>query len=261
MEKRSLLILVSNDDGVASKGLPPLCRVLRTLGRTVVVAPDRERSAVGHSLTLHKPLRVHCVRKDIYSVNGTPTDCITLAVNTILKETPGLLVSGINRGGNLGDNITYSGTVSAAMEGALLGIPSMAVSLTGAGRFRYKIAAEVTLFLAQKVIDHGLPPDTLLNVNIPNLPGEQIRGIRVTRMGKRVFKDPVVEKKDPRGRTYYWIAGEEVAAVPWENTDYEAIHQNYVSVTPVRLDLTHDAIFPRIKEIFQNGTQGWTMNR
>lgn len=232
--------------------------MLRTLGTPVVVAPDRERSAVGHSLTLHKPLRVHTVRKDVYSVNGTPTDCITLAVNTILHETPALLVSGINRGANLGDNITYSGTVSAAMEGALLGIPSMAVSLAGTGRFWYKTAAAVTLFLAQKVLRHGLPRDTLLNINIPNLPEAKIRGIRVTRTGKRVFKDPVVEKKDPRGRTYYWIAGEEVSAPHGENTDYDAIDQKYVSVTPVHLDLTHDAALPRIKKMFQNGSRPWT---
>jgi len=140
-----LLILVSNDDGVASRGLKTLVCELETLGRTVVVAPDRERSAVGHSLTLHKPLRIHSISKDVYSVNGTPTDCITLAVNTILREHPTLLVSGINRGANLGDNITYSGTVSAAMEGTLLGIPSMAVSLTGTGRLKYKTAAEATL--------------------------------------------------------------------------------------------------------------------
>jgi 5'-nucleotidase len=252
-----LLILVSNDDGVASRGLKTLVCELETLGRTVVVAPDRERSAVGHSLTLHKPLRIHSISKDVYSVNGTPTDCITLAVNTILREHPTLLVSGINRGANLGDNITYSGTVSAAMEGTLLGIPSMAVSLTGTGRLKYKTAAEATLSIARKVIRHGLPPDTFLNVNIPNVPEDQIQGIRVTRMGKRVFKDPVVEKTDPKGRTYYWIAGEEVVKEPGQDSDYEAIEERYVSVTPIHLDLTHYEVLPKIKRLFQNGAQEW----
>jgi 5'-nucleotidase len=252
-----LLILVSNDDGVAARGLQALVRELEMLGRTVVVAPDRERSAVGHSLTLHKPLRIQPVRKDVYSVNGTPTDCITLAVNTILQERPTLLVSGINRGGNLGDNITYSGTVSAAMEGTLLGIPSMSVSLTGGGSFHYKTAAEVTLAIARQVIRHSLPPETFLNINVPNLPENRIQGIRVTRMGKRVFKDPVVEKRDPKGRTYYWIAGEEVVEEPGKDSDYEAIKEHYVSVTPIHLDLTHYEVLPKIKKLLQNGAQEW----
>jgi len=249
-----LLILVSNDDGVDSKGLRTLVQVLRTIGRTVVVAPDRERSAAGHSLTLHKPLRVHALRKDVYSVNGTPTDCITLGIHTILKETPSLLVSGINCGSNLGDNITYSGTVSAAMEGSLLGIPSMAVSLTNSGRLRFKAAAVVTLRLAEKVLRNGLPPGTFLNVNVPNIPPDQIQGVRVTTLGKRVFKDPVTEKKDPRGRPYYWIGGEEVVWKRGENSDYEAIEQCYVSVTPLHLDLTHHAVLAKMKRIFQNGS-------
>jgi 5'-nucleotidase len=253
----TLLILISNDDGVSARGLQTLVRTLRPLGRTVVVAPDRERSAIGHALTLHKPLRIHPLQKDIYSVNGTPTDCITLAVNTILEETPSLLISGINSGGNLGDNITYSGTVSAAMEGALLGIPSIAVSLAGKGHLKYKTAAEITLYLAQKVIRHGLPPDTFLNVNVPNLPADQIRGIRVTRMGKRLFKDPVVSKKDPRGRTYYWIAGEEVVTAPSKNSDYKAIEEGCVSVTPIHLDLTNHTVLPEMKKIFQKKIEGW----
>jgi 5'-nucleotidase len=182
---------------------------------------------------------------------------VTLAVNTILPQTPSLLVSGINRGGNLGDNITYSGTVSAAMEGALLGIPSVAVSLTGAGRLRYKAAAAAALYLARKVIRHGLPPDTFLNVNVPNIPEEQIQGVKVTQMGRRVFKDPVVEKKDPRGRTYYWIAGEEVVAEHGKNSDYEAIEKRYISVTPIHLDLTNHAVFPRMRKVFQNGSKRW----
>ncbi len=248
-------ILVSNDDGVHSEGLLTLARVLRAFGRVVVVAPDRERSAVGHSLTLHKPLRVARIGPDLYSVNGTPTDCITLAVHSILDETPDLLVSGINRGGNLGDNITYSGTVSAAMEGALLGIPSMAVSLVGDSRFRYETAASAALHIARRVIRQGLPGDTFLNVNVPNLPSDRIRGLRITRQGRRIFKDPVIEKKDPRGRTYFWIVGEEVVAESDGSSDYEAIDQRYISVTPLHLDLTHHEVLDRISRIFSDSQE------
>lgn len=244
-----MLILISNDDGVSARGLQILAKTMQPLGRVVVVAPDRERSAVSHSLTLHKPLRVHEVDEDVFSVNGTPTDCVTLAVNTILQEKPTLLISGINRGGNLGDNITYSGTVSAAMEGALLGIPSIAVSVVGEGNLRYKEAARTTLDIAERVARHGLPPDTFLNVNVPSLPDDQILGVRITCMGKRIFQDPVVEKKDPRGRTYYWISGEEVVSEGRGNSDYEAIAGNYISVTPLHLDLTHHEVLGKIEEI------------
>jgi 5'-nucleotidase len=244
-----LLILVSNDDGVTAHGIQALARTLGTLGRVVVVAPDRERSAVGHALTLHKPLRVESLDTDVYSVNGTPTDCVTLAVHSILKEKPTLVVSGINRGGNLGDNITYSGTVSAAMEGALLGIPSIAVSLVGNSNMRFAEAAERVVDLTARVANHGLPPDTLLNVNVPNMPAERIRGMRVTRMGRRTFKDPVVAKTDPRGRPYYWIGGEEVVPESQVDTDYEAIEQGYISVTPLHLDMTHHGVLQEITDI------------
>jgi len=248
-----LLILLSNDDGVSARGLQTLAKTLQPLGRIVVVAPDRERSAVGHSLTLHKPLRVHEVGADVYSVNGTPTDCVTLAVNTILPEKPVLLISGINRGANLGDNITYSGTVAAAMEGALLGIPSMAVSVVGEGHLRYKEAAQATLRFSRKIAAHGLPAHTFLNMNVPSLPAEQISGTRITCMGRRIFKDPVVEKKDPRGRSYYWIGGEEIVSTGKGNSDYEAIAQNYISVTPLHLDLTHHEILGEMESVLLQG--------
>ncbi|NOY54032.1 MAG: 5'/3'-nucleotidase SurE [Deltaproteobacteria bacterium] len=248
-----MLILLSNDDGVSAPGLRALAETLHVLGRVVVVAPDRERSAVGHALTLHKPLRVHELGEDVYSVNGTPTDCVTLAVNTILPGKPDLLISGINRGANLGDNITYSGTVAAAMEGALLGIPSMAVSVVGEGHFRYGEAAKAALRLARKIADHGLPADTFLNMNVPSLPAEQLSGIRITSMGRRTFKDPVVEKKDPRGRAYYWIGGEEIISGGKGHSDYEAIAENGISVTPLHLDLTHYEVFEKMESILFEG--------
>ncbi len=244
-----MLILLSNDDGVSARGLTALAQTMQSLGRVVVVAPDRERSAVGHALTLHKPLRVHEAGEDLYSVNGTPTDCVTLAVNTILPGKPDLLISGINRGGNLGDNLTYSGTVAAAMEGALLRIPSMAVSVVGKGHLRYGEAAKAALRLARKIAEHGLPIDTFLNMNVPSLPAEQLSGIRITSMGRRTFQDPVVEKKDPRGRAYYWIGGEEIVSTGTGNSDYEAIAQHWISVTPLHLDLTHHEVFEEMRTL------------
>jgi 5'-nucleotidase len=189
------------------------------------------------------------VEEDVFSVNGTPTDCITLAVNTILQERPDILISGINRGGNLGDNVTYSGTVSAAMEGALLGIPSVAVSVVGNKRLRYKEAAAATLEVTQRVVRYGLPRDTFLNMNVPNLPGDEIRGLRVTCMGRRVFKDPIIEKQDPRGRTYYWIAGQEVVVESEGYSDYEAVDEGYISVTPLHLDLTHHEVLEEMEAV------------
>jgi 5'-nucleotidase len=237
----SPLILVSNDDGIASAGLAALAAALETAGEVVVVAPDREQSACSHALTLHRPLRIDEVALGRYAVDGTPTDCVYLAINAILKERrPALLVSGINRGANLGDDVTYSGTVSAAMEGTLLGVPSMAMSLIGRGAFDFTIAADVAARLARWVLTHGLPPDTLLNVNVPQeFEGAAPRALVLTRMGRRRYGDAIVEKLDPRGRKYYWIAGEEVPFVAEEGTDFHAVHQGLVSVTPIHLDLTN----------------------
>ena len=244
-----LLVLISNDDGVGSRGIRTLAKAMTPLGHVVVVAPDRERSAVGHSLTLHKPLRVIEVDENVYSVNGTPTDCITLAVNSILSQKPDLVISGINRGGNLGDNVTYSGTVSAAMEGALLGIPSIAVSVVGNGRLRYDAAAAAALEIAGRVAKRGLPRDTFLNVNVPNLPQDEIQGLRVTCMGRRIFKDPVIKKEDPRGRSYYWVAGEEVVVESEGYSDYDAVKDGCVSVTPLHLDLTHHEVLKEMESL------------
>jgi 5'-nucleotidase len=233
-------ILVSNDDGFRSDGIVALAEELRSLGTVYVVAPDRERSAAGHSLTLAHPLRVEKVGNRIYAVDGTPTDCVNLAVNGILrKKKINLLVSGINKGANMGDDITYSGTVSAAMEGTLLGIPSIAVSLVSRNHFRFETAAKFAAHVARKVLRRRLPKDTLLNVNLPNVPPEEIRGVKITRQGKRIYGEAVVEKRDPRGRKYYWIGGDSFQRQDIPGSDLEAVEQNYISITPIHLDLTN----------------------
>lgn len=236
------IIVVSNDDGIRSDGLLMLAEALGELGTVYVVAPDRERSAAGHSLTISHPLRVEEVGPRMYAVDGTPTDCVNLAVNGILrKKKVALLASGINKGGNMGDDITYSGTVSAAMEGTLLGIPSIAVSLVGNGRFDFEEPARIALRMARKVLEEGMLKDTLLNINIPGVPKEEIRGIRVTRMGKRIYGDAIVQKRDPRGRKYFWIGGNHLRHEDVPGSDLVAVSRNYVSVTPIHLDLTNYA--------------------
>lgn len=239
VKKTSPIILVCNDDGYRSEGITALAQSLRELGTVYVVAPDRERSAAGHSLTLSHPLRVEKVGTRMYAVDGTPTDCVNLAVNGILRgRTISLVASGINKGANMGDDITYSGTVSAAMEGTLLGIPSIAVSLVSRNHFRFEPSARFTLEVAKKVLRDGLPKDTLLNINLPNVDPAGIPGVRVTRQGKRIYGDAIVEKRDPRGRKYYWIGGDSLDREDIPGSDLEAVEQRFISVTPLRLDMT-----------------------
>ena len=244
------LILVSNDDGVHSEGIAALAGALGDLGQVVVVAPDRERSAVSHSLTLHRPLRVKEIEPGRYAVDGTPTDCVNLGVNGILPRRPALVVSGINKGANLGDDVTYSGTVSAAMEGTLLGLPAFAISLLGRGDFHFDAAARFARRLAAWVLERGLPPDTLLNVNVPApLDGEPIRGFALTRMGRRRYGDAIIEKVDPRGKKYYWIGGDELAFEDAEGTDFHAVSHGLISVTPIHLDLTNYKSFDALRAL------------
>ena len=233
------LILVSNDDGIRSAGLRALVTGLEALGEVAVVAPDRERSATGHSLTLSRPLRVTPVDANWYSVDGTPTDCITLAVMELLSRRPHLVATGINHGSNLGDDVTYSGTVASAMEATLQGIPAIAVSVAGDRAFDFRAAAACARRLAEEVLRRGLPADTLLNVNVPNLPPDAIQGWAVTRQGRRVYSESVVRKTDPRGHAYYWIGGASCAWQPGAETDHEAVERGWVSVTPLHLDLTN----------------------
>ena len=231
--------MLSNDDGVASEGLKALQQTLASLDEVWVVAPDRDQSAVSHSLTLQRPLRIEQTGPRTLVVDGTPTDCVNLAINGILRTRPQLVISGINRGANLGDDITYSGTVSAAMEGTLLGVPAIAVSLVGNEHFDFTAAAEFTCRLATRVLRDHLPPDTLLNVNVPPLPAAAIRGFALTRQGKRRYGDAIVEKVDPRGKKYYWIGGSQLDFVDAEGTDFSAVQRGLISVTPLHLDLTN----------------------
>ncbi len=236
MARRGALLLVTNDDGISARGLAGLAEGLADLGDIYVVAPDREQNAVGHAVTLHRPLRVERMGERQLAVNGTPSDCVNLGILGLLPRVPSLVVSGINHGSNLGDDVTYSGTVAAAMEGTLLGVPSLAVSLSDPELAGFDEAARVARLIAARVLVEGLPPKTLLNINVP---GGAVKGIRLTALGHRVYKDKVVEEVDPRGRTYYWIgAGPPV----WEDrdaSDIAAIRAGYASVTPLHLDLTH----------------------
>ncbi|OGP34956.1 MAG: 5'/3'-nucleotidase SurE [Deltaproteobacteria bacterium GWC2_65_14] len=242
------MILVCNDDGYRSEGILALAEALRALGTVYVVAPDRERSAAGHSLTLSHPLRVEKVGTRAYAVDGTPTDCVNLAVNGILRgKKIALVASGINKGANMGDDITYSGTVAGAMEGTLLGIPSIAVSLASRNHFRFEASAKFTHEVARKVLRHKIPKDTLLNINLPNVPPEEIRGVRVTRQGKRIYGDAIVEKRDPRGRKYYWIGGDSLEREDIPGSDLEAVEEGYISVTPLHLDMTDYASLRAIR--------------
>jgi 5'-nucleotidase len=244
-----VIILVSNDDGIRAAGIRALEAALAPLGEVWVVAPDREQSAASHSLSLYRPLRVETIDERHFAIDGTPTDAVNLAINGIMKRKPDLVVSGINHGGNLGDDITYSGTVSAAMEGTLLGVPSIAVSLVSHDQPDFSAAAAFAAALARALSDRGLPRDTLLNVNVPALPAAELRGYRVTRQGKRRYGDALVEHLDPRGRKYFWIGGEDLGFVPAEGTDCTAVAGGYISITPLHLDLTNYSTIASINEL------------
>ena len=232
-------ILLTNDDGVESSGIRTLAKHLKKLGNVWVVAPERPQNAMGRAITLHKPLRLKQIGRQVFSVNGTPSDCVIVAVGRVLRDRPiHLLVSGINKGLNLGDDVTNSGTVAAALEGAIRGIPSMAVSLDGLKRFRFPVAAGVAVEVATMVLQEGLPTDTLLNVNVPDVPAEAVTGMQVTSLSRRRYDNSVIENVDPRGNAYYWIAGEQVTWNRRKNSDVDAIAGNKVSLTPLHFDMT-----------------------
>jgi 5'-nucleotidase len=239
------VILVTNDDGVHAPGLGALASALEELGDVYVVAPDREQSAVGHALTLHRPLRVTTLGERRFSVNGTPTDCVNLAVLGLLPERPVLVAAGINHGSNLGDDVTYSGTVSAAMEGTLLGVPSMAVSQVDPETAGLEGAQAVAKLVASRVLVEGLPSKTLLNINVPAGP---LAGIRMTRLGHRVYQEKVVRETDPRGLPYYWIGAGPPVWSEDEASDIAAVHRGLASVTPLHMDLTHHGALQRMAE-------------
>lgn len=236
------VILITNDDGIHSPGLIALYTAMKEHGDVYIVAPDRERSAVSHSLTLHRPLKAEKLREGVYSIDGTPTDCVILAVNKLLPEKPALVASGINKGGNLGGDITYSGTVSGAFEGTLLGIPSFAISLvTGeeAQPLHFETASSFAIKIGRFILEKSLPLDTLLNINVPNVDKSKIQGVRFTHQGKMAYSNSIKEIHDPRGKRHYWIGGSQLHGEHSEDTDIQAVRDSYISITPIHLDLTN----------------------
>ena len=253
------MILVTNDDGIDADALGPLIDALSEVGDVQAIVPDRNWSGASHAITLYRPLRVNATRlrtgHSAYATDGSPTDCVRLAVLGFLKEKPALVVSGINRGANLGDDITYSGTVAAAMEGLLADLPSIAISLAYSGADAdYGPAAEFAALLAGNILARGFEPDALLNVNVPPLPKERIRGVEVTRLGKRQYRDQMVERLDPYGNPYYWGGGPAVSEESEPGTDVHAVREGKISVTPIHLDLTS----PRLLEELATWDWGWT---
>jgi 5'-nucleotidase len=245
-------ILVSNDDGYQATGINVLAETLREVADVVVVAPDRNRSAASNSLTLESPLRVRKVAEDLYSVNGTPSDCVHLALTGLLDYEPDLVVSGINHGANLGDDVIYSGTVAAATEGRFLGLPTIAMSLVGRKLVHFGTAGRVARDLVRKIGKSGLDSDVVLNVNVPDRPYDELNGIVATRLGFRHKSEPVVKSKDAHGRTIYWVGPAGQGADAGEGTDFQAVRDGFVAVTPLKVDLTrHEAV---------EGLAGWLAN-
>ncbi|MBX3663682.1 MAG: 5'/3'-nucleotidase SurE [Burkholderiales bacterium] len=234
-------ILLSNDDGYFAPGLAALEKALSPLGSVTVVAPERDRSGASNSLTLDRPLSVRRAGNGYWYVNGTPTDCVHLAVTGLLPDLPDVVVSGINHGANMGDDTIYSGTVAAATEGFLLGIPSIAVSLVASGRDHFDTAGRVAAELVERFLKHHVEGSVLLNVNVPDLPYEALQGVQVTRLGKRHKAEPVVKASTPRGETVYWVGAAGGAQDAGEGTDFHAAASNRVSVTPLQMDLTRFA--------------------
>ncbi|MBN2136130.1 MAG: 5'/3'-nucleotidase SurE [Acidobacteria bacterium] len=238
-------ILVTNDDGIDSRGLQLLAEAMQSLGDVYIIAPSDEMSAISHALTLHAPLQYKKVDNRKFRIYGTPSDCVYLGVFNIMKNKPDLIVSGINSGPNMGDDITYSGTVAAAIEGTLLEIPSIAFSLFGNPPSKYEQVLPYCRSIGAKILEEGLPKNTLLNVNFPD---EPIRGMKITRLGRRKYKQYVDEIKNPRGKTYYWIGGDQPEWEKIENSDYQVVNNGYVSVTPLHLDLTDYAFLDKLNK-------------
>jgi 5'-nucleotidase len=244
-------ILLTNDDGVQSPGLKAVADALAPEHDVTVIAPDRNWSTSGHNRTLDRPLRVTEVDMGegytAYATDGAPSDCVALAVLGFLKDGPELVVSGINSGNNMGDDITYSGTVAAAMEGIIFGVPSIAVSMDTRPDWLVEVGAQFVARLVQQVSERGLEQDILLNVNIPNLSHDEIRGVRITTLGRRIYNDQLVKREDPRGRAYYWITGSDIRSEGGEDSDVVALDNNYVSITPIHLDMTNHNLLEKLR--------------
>lgn len=239
-------ILISNDDGYQAPGLVILAGALETVAQVTVVAPERDRSGASNSLTLVNPIRARTHPNGYIAVDGTPTDCVHLGITGLLEQEPDMVVSGINAGANLGDDVLYSGTVAAATEGRFLGLPAMAVSMVGADIQHYYTGARVVLQLLEQLAADSIPSDTILNINVPDIPWRDLRGLRVTRLGHRHKSEPVIRSRDPRGRRIYWVGpagGEQDAA---EGTDFHAVRHAFVSVTPLHVDLTRHSVIDEV---------------
>jgi 5'-nucleotidase len=248
------IILVTNDDGYRSEGIKALAEALRPLGDVVTVAPVDEASAIGHALTLRRPLRLEHVGKSVYGVDGTPTDCVNIAVTQVLKQLPDLVVSGINKGWNLGDDVTYSGTVAGALEGALLGIPSLAVSLrASSGEYDFSHAASAAVAFAGPMLRRVFATRTFLNINVPK---GKPKGTRVTVQARRNHITSVMERHDPKGRPYFWIDEGQDEWQPHDRSDYQAVRDGYVSVTPLHPDLTAHQALSRLEELVASDAAG-----
>ncbi len=252
MKKKKYSILISNDDGIDAPGLYALVSEIKKIGDVYVAAPDKQQSAVGHAITMNYPLRAQKFYKNGkffgYAIDGTPADAVKLAVGSLLKEKPDLLISGINHGANTAVSIIYSGTVSAATEGTFLGIPSIAVSLTTYGKPDFRYAAKFTKKIAQIVLKKGIPLGTLLNVNVPPIPEKEIKGVRITRQSKARWNDWFEARKDPNNKEYYWLTGRLVDEEKSDDTDLWAVEHNYVSITPIQYDLTDYKLIPELKK-------------
>lgn len=247
-EGRKPCFLLTNDDGVHARGLSVLEEAATPLGETVVVAPDRQQSASSHSLTMHRPLRATRVAGDRFVVDGTPTDCVLLAVNQLLDRPPDFVLSGINHGPNMGEDVLYSGTVAAAMEGTILGIPSIAISFVGDREERLRdYAPRVRALLASLLTRDDFPEETFFNVNLPPQHPDDVRGVRVTALGRRVYSDSLTRNQDPHGQEYFWIGGGQSHWTGREDSDFRAVQAGYVSVTPLHLDLTNFELIERVR--------------
>ena len=250
-------ILITNDDGIFAPGIYALWEAMQEVGQTTVVAPDTEQSAVGHAITLSDPLRVEGIHRtggfEGFAVSGTPADCAKIAIRSLMDKKPDVLISGINRGANLGNNIIYSGTVSAATEGTMLGIPSVAISINSFNSDEFRAAKETAIKVVHYLINNSLPNGTLLNVNVPYCPPEEIKGIKVTRQGNQYFQDDFDQRKDPRGRTYYWMKGKIVDEDQELYYDSKAVCDGYVSITPIHFQMTDESYFMKLEEIFDGG--------
>lgn len=254
-------ILISNDDGFDSPGIQLLAKAVEDLGEVYIVAPHRERSTAGHSLTLHKPLRIMEHGPRFFSTSGTPADCIYLGIHYILKNKPDLILSGINRGANLGTDVFYSGTVAAAREGALMNIKSYAFSMvsmhrlgvTDQAEFDFKMGSQIAKDVLVKTLNVNFPSHTLLNVNIPNIKREEVRGIEIARQGFRHYQAEVTQGMDPRGKKYFWVGGPYRGFEKSEESDCHAVQEKFVSVTPLTIDCTHNNFYATLKQAFPQG--------